>query len=317
MELEECKQRTYGPVPKSVMYPNLIIGGAAKAGTTSLYHYLRQHPDIYFPPLKEPDFLASAGWGDPINNINGPSKGLTVIRSWEDYEELYSKAEARYGGDASPSTLFYYSESIRRIKERLEDPRIILSLRNPVERAFSHYSFMLKDGLENLEFLEAIDHEAERADQDFYYGYQYQQAGFYADAVRAFQENFSKVKIILFEDLQSSTEQVLLDIYDFLDLENRTVPDLSVVYNPGGIPKSRKLYSFFRHKNAFRDFIRPLTNLFFSERAKHRIVERVNKLNLAGKPEMTEEAATKLRNVYREDILKLQDLINRDLSGWM
>src|SRR5436309_11753413 len=129
--------------------PNFLIIGAAKAGTTSLYHYLRQHPDIYMSPVKEPAYYASAS----VAARSGRSRG---IRTRAAYERLFAAAGAeRARGEASPQ---YLNDDAApdRIAADLRDVRLIVSLRNPVDRAYSSYLGRVAGGTERRRVDEAM-----------------------------------------------------------------------------------------------------------------------------------------------------------------
>src|SRR5262245_44057756 len=114
--------------------PNFFIVGAPKAGTTSLYEYLRRHPQVYMSPVKEPNYFSYA---DTVaQNLYHKEKG---IEQWDEYVKLFEASNGAHAiGEASVSYLFY-PEVPRRLNEKFPDARIIIVLRNPVDRAYSHY----------------------------------------------------------------------------------------------------------------------------------------------------------------------------------
>lgn len=140
------------------MWPNFFIVGAPKAGTTWLYWNLRQHPDVFLPHVKEPHFFSRVK--------PNPAKGYIFreTTSVNDYLALYQRAERfKALGDASPSYLVTEAAAVR-IREQLPDARIIILLRDPIERTFSQYLMDVRDGVQDLSLFEAIlsDHQIER-----------------------------------------------------------------------------------------------------------------------------------------------------------
>jgi len=144
--------------------PNFIVVGAAKSGTTSLFHYLNQHPDVFIPDKKECRFFSQMPGG-----FKGPGDehvNETIIRTYSEYLELFKEAKSETAlGDVSPDYMFYYQNSIKNIKETLGQVKIIIVLRNPVFRAFSQYMHFRRDGRENLSFEEALTQEESRQNQ--------------------------------------------------------------------------------------------------------------------------------------------------------
>jgi len=138
--------------------PNFLVVGVAKSGTTSLYHYLNQHPDIFIPSRKECRFFSSKP-----GNFKGPGREFQndTIKDIQGYRRLFLgcfNISAR--GDVSNDYLFYYTESIENIKRHIgEDAKIIIRLRNPIDRAYSNYLRHIREGWEALSFEDGLEAE--------------------------------------------------------------------------------------------------------------------------------------------------------------
>jgi len=143
--------------------PNFFIVGAAKAGTTSLYNYLKQHPDIYMSPIKEPNYFAKdidinlfrkdykkTALIDTQKYFSKPKLEelhLAFITELEDYIKLFQKvSNEKVIGETSVSYL-YSKVAAKEIKKLVPDAKIVIILRDPIERAYSHYLMNLKEGL--------------------------------------------------------------------------------------------------------------------------------------------------------------------------
>ena len=138
-------------------FPNLLIVGAAKSGTTSLHNYLKQHPDFFMTNHKEPHFL--------INNEIGVKRVHKAVTTLSDYQKMFEgSSEYKYRGESSVMYLPFPDIAIRNIKKYLnKDVKIIIMLRNPVERAFAGYLHNVRyNTSENLSFEEAIEKSEER-----------------------------------------------------------------------------------------------------------------------------------------------------------
>lgn len=262
-----------------MLKPNFLIIGAAKAGTTSLYAYLKEHPQIYMSPLKETNFFAlegeqllfqGPGDQDYINKFS--------ITKLEDYELLFQEAANEIAiGEASP--LYLYSpKAPERIQHYIPDVKMIAILRNPVERAYSAFLHLVRDSREPLrDFAQALEKEEARICDHWEHIWHYQQAGFYYAQLQRYFAKFNpeQIRVYLFEDLNLNPLGILQDIFQFLGVSETFVPDISVRQNASVLP----------------------TNL--------------------AKPALTTQVRQQLIEVYQEDIWRLQKLIQRDLSNWV
>jgi len=298
--------------------PNFLIVGAAKSGTTSLFYYLNQHPEIFIPKRKECRFFSSI-----TEDLNGPgdkpfSDVSSVMKTLDEYKSLFlGVTNEKAIGEITPDNLYYYKNSIKNIKNVLgSDIRIIIILRNPIERAFSNYLHHIRDGIETLSFEDALQQENERKKKKWWFSYHIASMGFYYKQVKAYLENFSKVKIYLFDDLKKDALTLTKNIYDFLEVDSSFTPDISFTYNVTGIPKNKFIYVFLTKPNLLKSFIKPIVTPFLSKK-KRKILMQDLKIKNLEKPKMKPETHEYLKNLYREDISRLEDLINRDLSHWL
>ena len=133
----------------STRWPNLFIAGAAKAGTGYLYTHLGAHPDIRMSGLKEPHFFSQVELWPEVRPF------VTTVTDEGAYLKLFEGAGERYAGEASTS-YFWQPATADRIQERCPDARVIISLRDPVERAYSHYLNDHRAGVEPRSFLDAV-----------------------------------------------------------------------------------------------------------------------------------------------------------------
>ena len=295
--------------------PQFIVVGTARAGTTSLNSYLIQHPEIFLPVVKEPCFFTFAG--EKIEYKYG--KFAFALTNIDDYSKLYKKAQpSQISGDISTPYLYLYEKSIRNIKKFHNDPesiKIIIVLRNPVDRAYSQYLWRVRDGREELSFEEAIEAEQERMKQNFSFDYFYIDRGKYYNQVKAYIDNFKFVKIVLFDDLKTNTKDTLADICGFLGVDNEFEFVKRTEQNSSFMPKSAMLSRLFtmESKTKFKFLSR------IPESVKTTIKEQFMRLNSKSEksPEMNLKTRNKLKTFYQDDLLKLQKLIARDLSSWM
>lgn len=295
------------------MKPNFLIIGAAKSGTSSLFYYLRQHPDVFMSSLKEPKFFALEG---QLLDYKGPDQGINInsVTTLKEYMALFTKVRDESAiGEASP--LYLYSNSAaQRIKHYIPKVKLIVVLRNPVDRAFSSYTHLLRDGLETLSFADGLQAESERIHSKWSPLYHYRAAGFYYQQLSRYFELFpsQQIKIYLHEELNQNSLEVVQDIFRFIGVDDSFIPDLKRS-NVSGIPKSRFIHSLLKHENPAKSLLKPLMPKVFRENLKTLVSSR----NLGEKPKLDLGLRQELVKVYRRDISMLQSLIDRDLSHWM
>ena len=302
----------------AVKLPNFLIVGAAKAGTTSLYYYLREHPEIYMSPIKEPKFITSNFLKFPFKGIGDDLVEKNIIKNFESYQKLFLGVKNEKAiGEASADNLYYYKKSINYIKKILGEVKIIIILRNPIDRAFSAYSHLMRDNREFLTFEDALKQEENRKKKNWEFIWYYKDVGFYYNQVKAYLENFSEVKVYLYDDLKKDPLSLVQDIYRFLEVDDSFIPkSIGERFNVSGVPKNKFLHEFLTKPNPVKSAIKPLVKLILPKETRQRLLNKLLQKNLK-KPEMKPETREYLKGLYREDILKLQDLIKKDLSHWL
>ena len=291
--------------------PNFLLVGAAKSGTTSLYFYLDQHPEIYMSPVKEPRFFTS-------HLSDSRSKRKKVVKSLNKYKKLFINVKNETAiGEASPDTLYYYKDSIKYIKKYLGNPKIIIILRNPLDRAVSAYYQLKRDGSEKLSFEDAIKEEKRRIEKGVLNIWRYVDAGLYYNQVKGFLENFTNVKIVIYDDFINNPYKTLSDIYKFLSVDPGFKPDINTKYNVSGIPTNKYIDFIFKNKKTnTRKVLRSLVLKILGDKKAIELKNYIGNRFLV-KPEISPEIRSELNNRFRDDVLKLQDLIDRDLSRWL
>ncbi len=293
--------------------PNFIIAGFPKCGTTSLYHYLSEHPEVYMPSQKELHFFS--------NNIlsklkNGPRDKVvkkTQISTSEKYLNFYKNVKDQSAiGDASPSYI-NYPEALLKIKNYLNDPKLIIVLRDPINRAYSNYQHLKREQRESLSFIEALKNEEERKRlkySDFWY---YKFNSTYSYKIEQAQKIFSHVLILTLEELSAKPEETMKKVYKYLDVEtNFRMKNPSNRFNIGGAYKSnyftKLIFQPSTFKNKIKKIIRPnsgtkillmkLSNLFKSDSEK-----------------IDDESVRYLKDFFRDDVNKLKSM-KIDISKW-
>lgn len=298
--------------------PNFLIVGAAKSGTTSLYYYLKQHPDIYMSEeVKEPHYFARETFSAVANNTPMAKHSLQyLVQDKEKYSALFAKAICEKAvGEASTGYLYAHKEAIQKIKTELGDIKIIIMLRNPIQRAFSAYSHLVKDCFEVLTFKEALHAEEKRKEEGWHPFFYYKSYGLYSEMIKAYLENFSDVKIVFFENFNDNEKNVVKDIYEFLGVDSSFTPNTGIKLNVTGIPKSRLLYNFMMQENLIKRILRPVYYTFMSKHIRKKVGNIMMQKNLQ-KMNIFEKDRIHLQQFFKDDIKKIEKLLNMDLSHW-
>jgi len=300
-----------------MIMPNFIVIGAAKSGTSSLHNYLSEHPEIYMSKNKEPNFFAYEGW-QPDYCGSGDAEAPTNVKTvpyLKDYQALFDGVTKEKAiGESSPCYL-YMPEAPTRIKRYIPEAKLIAILRHPVDRAYSRYSHFCRNGRETLDFSEALKEEDNRRKNHWAPGWRYLDFGFYSIQIQRYLDRFDReqIQIYLYEDLKSDPKHMIKNIFQFLGVDDTFQPNLSVKYNQSNIPKNRIFHGFISEKNFLKSMIRPL----IPAKIRKPMAAKAYRKNLSRLKPLSPELRQELIPIFREDILKLQDLIGRDLSHWL
>jgi hypothetical protein len=294
--------------------PTFIVIGAPKSGTTSLFYYLKQHPDVFLPERKELHFFSYEYLKEHAKGPGDAGILAALCSDRETYESYYRSADASAAvGEFSPSYLFF-SDTAEKIFDALGKVRIIAILRNPVEKAYSQYMHLVRDNLENLSFLEALHAEEERKKNGWSDIWWYAKSSRYSDKIKKFFNVFGKdsAKVILFEEFTNDPSKILRDICDFIGVNGDFPFDTSKVYNKTGQPRSKLIANFFSRPN----LVKAVAKKIIPERIRFPLRIALHALNTGDKDPIDPSSKKYLKDLFRNDSLKLEKLIGRK-TGWL
>ncbi len=318
-------------LPSPAALPNFFIVGAPKAGTTSLYHYLDQHPQIFMSPIKEPNYFATEI--RPENScdelqpqvaedlrelqeyLRGPMHEKRfggLVSQWDDYLSLFQNVKTEKAiGEASVCYLWSRTAAAN-IRSRIPAAKIIMILRNPSEVAFSLYLQSVASGLVRGSFRKILQDSQLCSKEKFSSLYPLLELGLYYEQVKRFLELFpsENVLILWYEQYQARQMETLTDIFRFLKVDTTFVPDTSQRHLEPQIPRfiaisySLKKYGAWQRAedwvpNVLRTLLR---HLVFRPRAS---------------VAMDIEDREWLCEYYGDDVRKLSNLLERDLTTWL
>jgi len=307
---------------KHPLIPDFLIIGAGKSGTTSLDKYLHQHPEIFIPAVKEPNFFGYEM--SAVKDFEGRPEELKHYRqsvtNLEDYLKLFEAARPTQLKGETSNTYMYHPTAPARIKHYNPQMKLIAILRQPAGRLHSRYLHLARENrTPTQQFEDCLNKNTiwwKRNDLI--------PEGFYYRNLKTYYELFphENIKVYLYEDFSNKPKIVLRDIYRFLGVDETFETDFTVRYNESGMIKNKFWDKVYGQKGILTKTVRALlpdqalgilkNNIFVQKQ-----LNELRSKNLI-KPKLDPQVKYKLTHeVYGEDIHQLQNLIGRDLSHWL
>jgi hypothetical protein len=315
----------------AVREPNFFIVGAPKAGTTSLYHYLDQHPDIYMSPMKEPCFFSSETRSEnfeasrrtfAIELEESTSEYLRgsmdtkvfggIVREWPDYLRLFSKSTTQRAlGEASVNYL-WSKTAPGNIASRIPQARIIIVLRSPAERAFSQYLHCVSGGVVAQPFREYVRACLRYQGEELGIYRPFLEMGFYAEQVQRYLAHFPReqVGIWFYEETIPRQREFLSEVLKFLDVDSSHSLDTTKRYNEPLIARLIKPTQWLRRTGVWATAKRLTPKRLYP-------VMRRTIFKPTGSVSMTQEDRALILDFYRNDIHRLEEILGRKLNAWL
>ncbi len=289
--------------------PNFFIVGAPRSGTTAMYEYLRQHPDVFMPYRKEPVYFgADLTKRPPL--LDEPS-----------YLKLFGPGRGKRRLGEATVWYLYSRTAAAEIRRFDPDARIIIMLRDPVEMIHSLHSHWLFTGNEDVEdFAQALDAEEDRRqgrrlppDVRRPEGLQYRACARYAAHVERYLETFGRdaVKVLLYDDFSADARTAYRDVLSFLEVSTGFEPDFAVV-NQNKVARS-SLLQRVRKGRAVGTVVNALPGPL--HHAAWRLMKRAN-IRYQQRPPIDPDLRARLVAELADDVARLETLIDRDLAAW-
>jgi len=284
--------------------PNFMCVGAAKAGTTSLYDILRQHSNVFVPSFKEPHFF------------DIPSVYKNGVQ-WYSKTYFNNVKEEKCIGDFTPTYLFDTEAPKRIVKDLGVDVKFIVILRNPVDRAYSHYLHSLRDEHESLSFTEALNKE--KTNKNEYLSYlrsSYVEQGLYAKMLVNFFQYFPKENFLILnfeEEFVLKRRQSIDRVEKFLGLKTENL-NIELASNKASKARFVWLKKIMKKTGWWRILIK---NMIPSLKIRQILKNRIQRLNIVNftPPKLSEKEKRDLFNLYfKEDVMRLEVLLNRKMN---
>lgn len=309
--------------------PNFFLAGVPKAGTTSLWHYLAQHPQIYMSPLKEPNFFSAEireeNFASELRRsvarqnrglrqfLSGPMRKRRlggIVADWKDYLRLYANAAEEPAVGEASVCYFWSPAAPARIAERIPDARILVMLRNPIDRAFSQYLHGLANGAIRWSLREHIQRNLRHTSGQFCVHYPFLEFGLYAEQFSRYRERFGRnIWIGFYEDFKKHSIDVIQNIFRFLGVEPDFVPNTSRQHLEAQVPRVAGI-GWLKRSGIWR-----LTSRATPASLRPFIRRRL--IRAPGTTCIDPADRHYLLDFYRDDIRRLASLLGRDLDAWL
>jgi hypothetical protein len=263
-------------------------------------------------PVKEPNYFAFPD-GQPPTGPAAQWLRETSVWTRADYEALFDEAgNARAIGESSAGYLVA-PEAAPRIYSLVPHARLVAILRNPVDRAYANYLAHHRDGYDQAPTFEAALDDQERRRRDGWSFASFLETGKYWRHLMAYRRVFppGQLRIYLFDDLVRDPVALMRDLLTFIDVDPAWMPDMSRRHGQTGVIRNPVVRVLWARTERARRALRP----FVPRAWRGRLQKRV--LRDQVRPDMRPETRARLLDVYRDDMLKLQDLLGRDLSAWL
>ena len=295
-----------------MILPNFLCIGAPKSATTTLYEILKQHPEIGVSSFKEPHFFD--------NNLNYSEDLSLYSKSY--FSELSSK---RLIGEFTP-TYFSHKECPRRIQQTLgNNLKFIIILRNPVDRAYSHYLHTKRDMFEEFTFLQALSLERERissclseVNNNSYLKYSYIETGLYNKHLNNYLDYFHRDQfhIIIFEEFIHQRKKVIKDLLEFLEVDKNIEINLDIYSNQASEARSTIIKQIMKKDFLLKRLIKKMIpSLSMRQKIRNRIHASNNKV-VKTTPLSENERKLCYSEYFKQDIELLEEKLSVKLENW-
>jgi hypothetical protein len=297
-----------------VSLPTFIVIGASRSGTTSLHHFLGQHPDIYMSPVKSPNYFVS---GDALPPWEG-RRLRAMARQWVTDRQAYERLFARVHGEQAVgevSPVYLQSRAApQRILDTCPDVQLVAILREPVTRAYAHYLGRRRDGLDRrTDFRAVVEEELSAPLPDEVAFGSYVGASRYHHFLREFFARFpaDRIRIHLFEEFTANPRGVLADVFTFLGVDPNLPVDTDARHNRSGEIEGGLRRFVWTRTVGLRTALRP----HLPARVRHAGQLVIGRS--LDRPPLAPDLRARIGEALRPDVERLQSLIGRDLSGWL
>lgn len=297
-------------------FPNFLLLGPHKTGSTSLHHYLSLHPEIFMSPIKEPGFFHVEGEEVHPFRLERGMVGYTYTEL-DDYLSLFDGVVNEVAIGEASVNYFNSEKATRRIKHYIPNVKMIVMLRNPVDRTYSHFLMSKRLGYELApDLATAIRWERMEKNKNWIKGCPWGRGylGFnYSDNLKRYLNAFDRSQFLFlrYDEFKKSNQGALVKIFDFLGVDPGFVPDINKQYNKSSDIRSTVINRFVN----FPGWAKPIIRIC-PYAIRKPIREGVKRVLRNSPPELDADLRKELMDHFYEDIYETQRLVGIDLSDW-
>lgn len=280
-------------------WPNFFIVSAPKSGTTTLYEYFRSVPEVYMPSIKEPEYFAPGiipfGYDRPMTK--------------QEYLDLFKNVKNESAiGEASTNYL-QNPESAKLIHESVPQARIIIILRDPVQRAYSDYLWNIRSGHEYDNIHDAIYRDLKIVKEGVKIP-KVLESGLYSHHLRRYLDTFDsdQIKIIIFEDLILDVFGTVIEAIKFLGLTSKPSSNLNEAYKEYRLSRGKFAKSIVTSKKVAKIALKLIPNSSTRRALREQLLEKKST-----KPKLPNKERLLLEDFYINDVIKLEKILKRSL----
>lgn len=307
--------------------PNFFIVGAAKSGTTSLYHYLKGHHQVYMSPVKEPNYFSTDIKVSEFSNAykknttflkedyfkqaNPQEKQLTFVAREDHYLSLFKNVKNEKAiGECSTSYL-YSSVAAKNIYQFNPEAKIIIILRNPLYRTFSHYLMAVRYGFTALDFKEAIIKDMNKKEKGWGKSELFIELSLYYEQLVKYFQVYPKeqIQVLFFDDLKENSLHLLNKCCRFLSIDIlKTIKKEK--HNVAALPRNKSINRFLT-ETGIKKTVRILGGEDFKNKMKGYFYKSNTPIDIKNEDKLF------LKEIFYDDIIKTSQLLGKDLSKWL
>ena len=283
------------------MEPNFLIVGGSKCGTTNLSYHLMEHDQVFMPELNEPYYFCRLDVPDDFERDS-------MVWKKDEYLSLFKNAKKNQRIGEATSTYLHCPHAAQDIKNHFNNCKIIILVRNPIERAHSSYFSYKFMKFDERAFSEIINEHEKKIEMEEFFIYSVLEPGFYSKHIKRFQSIFSEeqIKIIVFEDYIKNVEKTIKSVLEFLELDSEIIfkEQKKGAYR---VPKNKLSEKLLKNK-MFRNTATKIIPPVYRQKLGDKLL-----VNQTKKPKMLEEDYRKLKSIYQNEVKELEKLLNRKL----
>ena len=312
----------------TIVLPNFLVIGVVKGGTTSLYDYLHQHPDVYMSPVKETNHFAAKDMDhDNFSReyrldvtfdferyyASGMKEHIHIghIDDEQDYARLYANVNGEKAiGEISNSYAVCESAALE-IKKSIPNAKIVIMLRNPITRMWSQYLMNLREGkTAQRDFVSEVRNDLQMSNRGWGVTHLYHELGMYHQQILRYRELFgeNQFKILIYEEYRDNPNAALKELFEFLEIDPDVSIDFSKKMNTASMPRFKRLNDFMVRTGALKT-AKNLLGRKARQSLKGLIYSNKNV------PKMDAVSRRYLVDYYKNDVTQLSALLNKDLTS--